>query len=181
VKRWRVLTFSLALLLTACGDGDTPPTVTPPPPGQPQVPPKPATVTDPRIVTVGTGTTVGGVDIVVGPPASATPPDAQVLGVVEVEEKGGMAFNTGGSVPRGAQRRVLLFGPGLSGDMRVTISGAADISISNIRSIQATDDTPGIAFDINVNSDAALGARTVILRDAKDDITTFSGGLEVVP
>jgi hypothetical protein len=180
VKRWRVLTFSLALLLTACGGGDTPPGVTPPP-GQPHVPPKPATVTDPRVVTVGAGATVGGVDIVVGPPASTTPPDAQVLGVVEMDEKGGMAFNTGGSVPRGSQRRVLLFGPGLSGDMRVTISGASDVSISNARSIQATDDTPGIAFDINVNSDAALGARTVILRDAKDDITTFSGGLEVVP
>ena len=77
--------------------------------------------------------------------------------------------------------KVLIFGPGLDGSMNVTISGPADIVISNIRSITATDKTPGVAFDAAVSPVAALGARTVTLRATNDDITTFTGGLEVIP
>ncbi len=65
--------------------------------------------------------------------------------------------------------------------MQVTITGPADIVISDIHSIRSTTDTPGIAFSAAVSADAALGARTVILRATNDDITTFSGGLEVQP
>jgi hypothetical protein len=65
--------------------------------------------------------------------------------------------------------------------MQVSITGPGDVVISNIQSIQSTNNTPGIAFSAAVSSDAALGARTVILRATNDDITTFSGGLEVTP
>jgi hypothetical protein len=77
--------------------------------------------------------------------------------------------------------RVILFGQGLSGSMTVTIDGPQDISVSNVRSITSTQDKPGVAFDASVSSSAALGARTVFLRTSNDDITAFTGGLEVVP
>ena len=93
----------------------------------------------------------------------------------------GSAFNTGDMIHRGQTARVLLFGPGLSGDMQVIIRGPADIAISNLNAITATDNTPGITFTAAVSSNAALGARTVVLQNSKGDVTTFTGGLEVVP
>ena len=72
-------------------------------------------------------------------------------------------------------------GPGLSGDMKVTIRGPADIDIAELTSITSTTGTAGLSFIAVANSNAALGARTVILQNAKGDVTTFTGGLEVVP
>ena len=77
--------------------------------------------------------------------------------------------------------KVLLFGRGLSGGMTVTISGPGDIGVSNVRSISSTTGTPGIAFDAAVSGSAALGARTVFLKSSNNDITAFTGGLEVFP
>jgi hypothetical protein len=34
---------------------------------------------------------------------------------------------------------------------------------------------------VTVASDAALGARTVVLQNSNNDVTTFTAGLEVVP
>jgi hypothetical protein len=66
--------------------------------------------------------------------------------------------------------------------MNVSISGQpGDFGITNIHSITATDKTPGIEFMVTVSPTAALGARTVILQAPDQDITTFTGGLEVVP
>ena len=76
---------------------------------------------------------------------------------------------------------VLLFGDGLAPSMQVSISGPADIGITDIRGIKSTTGTPGITFTAAVASGAAVGARTVILRATNDDITTFTGGLEVLP
>ena len=114
-----------------------------------------------------------GVDIVVASPASSPTPNAENLGT------GNSASNTGATIPQGTTATVLLFGPGLNGSMQVTISGPADIAISNIQSITSTDNTPGVSFTAAVAGNAALGARTVLLRDSKDDITSFTGGLEV--
>jgi hypothetical protein len=77
--------------------------------------------------------------------------------------------------------RVVLFGAGLNSQMKITVSGPKDITITNITGIQATDDTPGVSFIAAVNSSAALGARTVYLQTTNGDITSFTGGLEVVP
>ena len=91
------------------------------------------------------------------------------------------AYNTGDVIHRGATSRIVMFGPGLNGSMQVSMLGPAGITVSDIISITATDKTPGISFIATVAADAALGARTVVLQNAKGDITTFTGGLEVVP
>lgn len=136
-------------------------------------------MTSPIIVQVGSGATVSGINIAVSSPAASPPPNAQVLGVAT--GTGGSAFNTGDLIHRGEAASVLLFGPGLSGGMTVTIGGPDDIQISNVRSITSTTGTPGVAFNVVVNGNAALGARTVFLQNAQSDITAFAGGLEVVP
>jgi len=103
-----------------------------------------------------------------------------VLGVATLTGSGD-AFNTGATIAQGATMRVLLFGPGLSGSMQVSITGPADITVSNVQTIKATDGTPGIAFMAAAAPNAALGGRTVVLQTANGDVTTFTGGLEVVP
>lgn len=167
--------------LVACGGGGGStagsggPAPGPPSGGGGPTSPTGAVVT-PTPVTVAAGQTTTGVDITV--PSGASAMNTEVLGVAD-PGGGGSAFSTGASVARGATARVLLFGNGLTGSARVSISGPSDISISNVQGITATDDTPGVAFTIAVDSNAAPGARTVTLRDTKDNITTFTGGLEV--
>jgi hypothetical protein len=125
------------------------------------------------VVNVSGGQTTSGIDIVVASPASSPAPNAENLGT------GNTASNTGATISQGTTATVLLFGPGLNGSMQVTISGPADIAVTDIHSITSTDNTPGVAFTATVAGNAVLGARTVLLRDSKDDITTFAGGLEV--
>ncbi len=105
--------------------------------------------------------------------------NALVLGVVDVTATGGSASNTGAAVQRGTQGQVLIFGPGLNGNVQVSISGPNDIAISGIQGITSTKGTPGVEFVIAVPGSAAPGARTVYLRDASGNMTTFTGGLEV--
>ena len=92
-----------------------------------------------------------------------------------------MASNTGGAIHRGSTERILLFGPGLDSSMSVVVAGPADITVSNLQGIKATDNTPGIAFNAAVAGNAALGARTVYLKNANGEMTSFAGGLEVIP
>ena len=125
------------------------------------------------IISVSGGQTTTGVDIAVASPASSPTPNAGSLGT------GNTASNTGATISQGTTATVLLFGPGLSGNMQVTISGPGDITVTNIQSITATDNTPGVSFSAAVAGNSALGARTVLLRDSKNDITSFTGGLEV--
>ncbi len=77
--------------------------------------------------------------------------------------------------------RVILFGAGLNGQMQVTIGGPNDVTVTSITPTQATDNTPGISFIATASSTAALGARTVFLKNANGDMTSFTGGFEVVP
>ncbi|MGH9521308.1 MAG: hypothetical protein ACRD3E_02115 [Terriglobales bacterium] len=131
-------------------------------------------------MTVAAGQSVTGINIAVSPPQSSPPPNAENLGVAAMSGTAS-AYNTGDVIHRGATSRVVMFGPSLNGGMQVTMLGPAGISISDIISITATDKTPGISFIATVAQDAALGARTVVLQNSKDDVTTFTGGLEVVP
>ena len=126
-------------------------------------------------ITVTPGQASSGVNIAVVSPASSPAPNATTIGL------GTTAANTGTTISRGSTQTVLLFGPGLSGSMQVSITGPSDVSISNIQSITATDNTPGVSFTAAVDSNAGLGARTVILQTSNNDVTTFSGGLEIVP
>ncbi len=173
----RILVMVGALgVLAGCGGtgGSKNPQNTPPPPNLGGGP-----VAAPVAVGVSAGQAVSGINITVVMPASAPPPNAQVLGVANLTGPG-EAFNTGGTISRGTTRRVLLFGPGLSGTMTVTITGPSDITISGIQTIKATDGTPGVAFTAAA-ANASLGARTVVLQATNGDITTFTGGLEVLP
>jgi hypothetical protein len=126
-------------------------------------------------VNVASGKTSTGIDVTVAPPAASPAPNAQVLGA-----GGNTAFGTGAQIHRGQTASVLLFGSGLSGSMTVRISGPADITVTSINAVKATDGTPGIQFSAAVSSGAALGGRTVFLTDSQNDITAFSGGLEVI-
>jgi hypothetical protein len=170
-----VLLFSMAL--SACGGGSdaaAPPGNQPPPPGGGSG----GQVNEPVVLTVTAGGTTSGVNINV-PQKSGGEPNAELLGVTPVGE-GGSAQNTGASVRRGQTMRVILFGTGLSGDMTVRVGGPDDIQVSNVEGITSTSGKSGIAFQVAVSSNAALGARTVFLR--KDtNITAFAGGLEVRP
>ncbi|HUQ50106.1 MAG TPA: hypothetical protein VM056_05270 [Terriglobales bacterium] len=173
----------MAFLLASCGGGSSNAA-----PGNPAPIPTntgsggtntPVPVQPVRAVTVGAGQAVGGIDIAVSNPVNSAGANAEVLGVSELNSAG-RAFGSGASIRRGSSMRVILFGRALNGGLRVTIGGPADITVSNVRTITATDGTAGVAFDATVAPAAALGARTVILRSDNDDITTFTGGLEVV-
>ena len=172
-----VTTFFLGL--TACGGGSSAP---PPATGGGTQQPPPggggSAVSDPVVITVTPGVTTAGVNIAV-PSKSGGEPNSELLGVTPVGE-GGSAQNTGAAVRRGQTARVILFGNELTGDMTILIGGANDIQVSNIESIKSTSGKAGVAFQVSVAGNAAVGARTVFLRKG-ENITAFSGGLEVLP
>ncbi len=174
------LVFLLALMLGCGGTAATPVTRVPastPPAGTSNTP---TTVSAPNVVTVAAGQTASDIDIAVSAVAGSPAPNAQDLGVAALTGPGSAA-NTGAVIHRGQTGRVLLFGPGLSADMVVTIRGPNDITVSDVNTISSTTGTPGLAFVAAVGGNAALGARTVVLQTSKGDVTTFTGGLEVVP
>jgi hypothetical protein len=128
-----------------------------------------------NLITVSPGSNVSGVNVTVN--AAAGTENAVALGKLS----DGFAANTGVIVHQASTATILLFGPGLSGNMSVVVSGPNDIGVSNVRSVQAKDGTPGIAFDAVFGSSTAPGARTVYLKAPNNDITAFAGGLEVLP
>jgi hypothetical protein len=185
---WRLGTIFLAsMLLVGCGGGgggSTAATPTPTPTtsstnaaptgaGGSQLP-------SPSAVNVGAGQAVSGIDVAVVTPSGSNAPNAQNLGVNPLTGRAS-ASNTGGEIHRGGSNRIVLFGPGLNGQMTVRISGPADVSTTNIVGIQATDNTPGLAFTATASGNAALGARTVYLQNANGDVTAFAGSMEVIP
>jgi hypothetical protein len=181
--------FLSLLVLAGCGGVST--SNSPPAAPQPQAqqPPPPATppanvgggpAGTPVVVNVSAGLTAGGIDIAVPAPVASAPPNAQLLGVAPLAGAA-TASNTGATIQRGTTMRVVILGPGLDANTKVTIGGPADITVSNVRTTSATSGNPGISFQAVVASGAALGGRTVILENPQGDVTTFTGGLEVVP
>ena len=171
-----ILPTILAAVLLGCGGGSsssTPPATTPPTSGGT------SSVGTPAVVQVSAGQASSGVNISV-PAPSGTQPNALDLGVASLTGPAS-AFNTGDMIHRGATMRVVMFGPGFTGDMQVTVLGPNDIQISNVQAITATDNTPGVSFTVAVAGNAALGGRTVVLQSTGGNITAFTGGLEVVP
>ena len=133
----------------------------------------------PSLVMVRAGATASGINISVVSPQSNPTSNAKFLGVNFAQ--GGAAV-TGDTVSRGqGTATVTMFGPGLTAGMKVSITGPGDISVGSLTAITAQDGTPGLQFPITLTGSTALGARTVVMQDAKNDVTTFSGGLEVVP
>ena len=170
----------LCVLLVGCGGGTSSSTTTPPPTSPPPSDSGSNQVPAANVVSVAQGQTVSNVDITVPVPASSPVPNAQNLGVNDTTGQA-VASNTGGVIHRGSTMRIVLFGTGLNGQMKITVSGPKDITISNITSIRATDNTPGVSFLAAVTGNAAVGARTVYLQNGNGDVTSFTGGLEVVP
>jgi hypothetical protein len=107
-------------------------------------------------------------------------PNAEDLGA-NVPSARGSASNTGSRVHRGSTMRVILFGTGLNAGMKVIVAGPSDLTVSSVTGIQATDNTTGVAFNVSVSSDAALGIRTVYLQNPNGETTSFTGGLEIIP
>ena len=179
LRIWFYLTIlSMGLAVSGCaGHSSSPMSNNPTPSPTPTPPPSVGPVNPPTVITLGAGQSISGNDITVSAPVSGTAPNAQALGATT--DSAGSADNTGTIVTRGSVVTVLLFGPGLSGNMLVSISGPSDIGISQIQSIQSRTGTPGVAFRATVAGNAALGARTVVLQSPNGDITTFTGGLEV--
>jgi hypothetical protein len=133
----------------------------------------------PSLVTVSAGATASGIKISVVSPQSSPTPNAKFLGVNFAQ---GGATVTGDTVSRGqGSATVTMYGPGLTSGMKVSITGPGDITVGALTAITAQDGTPGVQFPITLTNATALGARTVVMQDAKNDVTTFSGGLEVVP
>lgn len=175
---WRLGALLLTcLFLGACGGGSSSPTSGG---SGPTTAPQQTTPGTPTSVDVSHGTNAAGVDIIVSAPSSSPAPNAQDLGVNATTGQAS-ASNTGGVIHRGSTMRVILFGPGLNGQMQVRIAGPNDITVSSITGVQATDNTPGISFIATASGSAALGARTVFLQTTSGDVTSFTGGLEVAP
>jgi hypothetical protein len=173
--------LAILLSISGCGGGNsTPANSTPTPSGSTNTGGGPTPATSATVINVGAGQNVTGADINVSPPAASPPANAELLGVAPLNS-GGTASNSGATIHQGTAMKVLLFGAGLNGNMTVSISGPGDITVANIRSITSTSGTPGVAFDATLTSSAALGARTVFLKSSNGDITTFTGGLEVIP
>lgn len=132
----------------------------------------------PIVVTVAAGASATA-DISVASPKSSPTPNAQFLGVNLAQ---GGATVTGDTVSRSQGTATMtMYGAGLAASMQVLITGPKDITVGKPVAIQAQDGTPGLQIPITLTSSSALGARTVILENANNDITTFAGGLEVVP
>jgi hypothetical protein len=136
----------------------------------------------PTVVSVSANQTTAGVDIAVVAP-TGTNPNAIALGTVATGSSSGSASNTGGTIAQGSTMNVLMFGTGLSASMTIGISGPSDLTVSNPVTIQSKDNPPipGLAFTLAATPSASLGARTVILQDTSHNVTTFTGGLQVIP
>jgi len=162
-----------------CGGGSSSTTTTVPTPTVPSPPPTSnpgGNLTTPQVVTVANGQATGGIDIVVPNTASAF--NVQLLGVNPTNASTISASNVGGAVARGTSATILIFGTGLTGTQTLSISGPNDISISNEQSVKSTDGTPGIEFQITVASGAAVGARTLSVKQ-NANASSFVGGIEV--
>jgi hypothetical protein len=177
----------LVLCWIGCGGGqNTTTTTTPAPTPAPTTPtPPPAgggtsnsggNLTTPQVITVAAGQATSGTDILV--PNTASTINIKMLGVNSPSATTISASNIGGAVARGTTATILLFGSGLNGTETLSISGPNDITISGETGVKATDGTPGIQFNITVGGDAAVGARTVSVKQA-NDASAFVGGLEV--
>lgn len=135
------------------------------------------TVNAPVVVSVSGTQSPTGINIVVPAPVSSPTPNATLVGADGVH-----AFSSGDVLRRNTTATVIIAGTGLNTSMKASFSGPADISIGPLQSVtfQGGKGT-GVSFPATIAPNAALGARTLILQDAKNDITTFAGGLEVVP
>lgn len=177
-----IASIAFILMLPACGGGgDKKPSPAPAPAPAPCTTGPNVPLKAPTTVSVA-GAPVGGVDIDVGGPQSCPAANVEVLGVAELSATKLTATNIGATIRRNESKIVIVFGQGLNAGMNVSFGGQpGDFIISNIQGVTSTDKTPGIQFNVTVSPSAAFGARTLILQAANGDVTTFTGGVEVIP
>lgn len=133
-------------------------------------------VSTPIVVSVSAGQTTSNVTLSVPAPASSPTPNATAVGA-----DGSHAFSSGDVLHQNSTATVIVAGTALNTSMKASLSGPGDITLGALQPVTFTDKTTGISFTATVPSNAAFGARTLVLQDTKNDITTFAGGLEVVP
>jgi len=138
-------------------------------------------LTQPVPFSVSAGQLSSGINVTLSSPAG-TALNINALGVNALGlPSGGSAFNSGDVIHQSQTATILIFGAGLAAGQTVSISGPADITITNVRAVTAQNNTPGLAFDVAVSSSAAIGARSVIVTNTNGDVTAFTAGLEVEP
>lgn len=134
-------------------------------------------VNPPMVVSVSAGQSVSGVNISVPATTPANPgPNITLVGA-----DGTHAFSSGDVLHQNSAATVIVAGTGLNTSMKASLSGPADITLGALQQIKFTNGQTGLSFTATVSPTAALGARTLILQDANNFISTFTGGLEVVP
>jgi hypothetical protein len=182
------LALAFVAVLAGCGGGGkNNSSTTPAPTGNPITVGGP--VSSPTVVTLSPGQAASAVNISVPAPVASPAENVEVLGVNPLGCPSGScsASNTGGAISLGNPvGTVIVFGHGLNANMSISFSGPQDITISNVMGVTSVAQNgqpslPGIQFDVAVLPNAALGARTLVLQGPNNDITTFTGGLEVVP
>ena len=135
----------------------------------------------PKLVTITGGSTFMDGDIVVDAPA-VTGANKLDMAFISVDDPNGDAFNISTTVHQGASNSVLLIaGPGITASTQVSVTGPSpsDITLGTTTFLSGT--VPALQLTVSVSSTAALGARTVILKNSNNDIAAFAGGLEVIP
>jgi hypothetical protein len=119
-------------------------------------------------ITVGTSATVTGADIYVPPPAAGL--SFTAIGVGDPGSPISYAPATA-SIPRGANKQLLVSGTGLTNATSVSVSGTG-ISLSNPQFQSGV-----ILINISVSSSAAPGIRNVIVTNSNGDTSILTGGL----
>jgi hypothetical protein len=115
------------------------------------------------------------VDIQVPPVASAI--NATEVAVTAPQAGQAWAQAAGVGVRQGNQYWLWILGTGITPSLTLTISGPGDITLNG--TAVATKGGSGVIFPIAVSAAAAPGARTIILADASNNVTTLAGALEV--
>jgi len=134
----------------------------------------------PKLVTITGGSTFMDGDIVVDAPA-VTGANKLDMGFISVDDPNGNAYNTFTTVHQGASNSVLLIaGPGITASTQVIVTGPSPSDITLGTPTFNSGTIPALQLTISVSSTAALGARTVILKNSNNDIAAFAGGLEVI-
>jgi hypothetical protein len=175
------LALALCLFLAACGGGGGGTGVTAGGGGGTGGGTNPAATSPPAAPqVVSAGATA--VDITVPGPSQTPPSNAQFLGTVPPGSTGTVSlFSTGDVVHQSTSPTVLISGPGISATSTVRISGPGDVTVQSQGGITDANNVtqPGIALKLSVAPNAVLGPRTVFITTG-NDMTTFTGGLEVV-
>ncbi|PYS53343.1 MAG: hypothetical protein DMG13_13100 [Acidobacteria bacterium] len=124
-------------------------------------------------VTVNGGQTTGDVDIYVPPPAGIL--NALIIGAADIGAPRFLLGPNSQDLPRGQSKLLIVAGFGISraGGSTVTISGSG-VTVSDLIAVEY-----GVQVKVTVDSNAAVGPRTVFVTNANLDTTALTGGVYI--